>query len=72
MEGHSQKLSDFMVNEKMPQRARDALAAAVLQVKRSSGCLVTDLPMPYRLTSGSRKILYFSLGHRKLQLRLED
>ncbi len=62
LEGHSQKLSDFMVNVKMPQRARDGWPLVC------AGETVVWVPgyrpgHAYRLTPVSRKILYFSLGY---------
>lgn len=64
LEGHSQKLSDFMVNEKMPQRARErwpllCLADTVIWVPGFRPA------HPCRLTPVSRKILYFSLSHSR-------
>jgi tRNA(Ile)-lysidine synthase len=61
MDGHSQKLSDFLVNEKMPRRARDRWPMLC------SGEKVIWVPgyrpaHPYRLHAGSRKILYFALA----------
>lgn len=60
MEGHSQKLSDFLVNEKVPQRARDhwPLLCAGEAVVWVPGYRPAHA---YRLTSVSRKIVYFSL-----------
>ena len=60
MNGHSQKLSDFFVNEKLPQRARDRWSLLC------SGDIVIWIPgyrpaHPYRLRSDSKSVLYFSL-----------
>lgn len=60
MDGHSQKVSDFLVNEKMPRRARDRWPLLC------SGDTVIWIPgyrpaHPYRLTSNTRKVAYFSL-----------
>ncbi len=61
LEGHSQKLSDFMVNEKVPQRARERWPLLC------SGNEVIWVPgyrpaHPFRLTPVSRKIVYFALS----------
>jgi tRNA(Ile)-lysidine synthase len=60
MNGHSQKLSDFFVNEKLPQRARDRWPLLC------SGDIVIWIPgyrpaHPYRLRTASRSVMYFSL-----------
>jgi tRNA(Ile)-lysidine synthase len=60
MNGHSQKLSDFLVNEKLPQRARERWPLLC------SGDNVVWVPgyrpaNPYRLRSASRSVVYFSL-----------
>jgi tRNA(Ile)-lysidine synthase len=60
MNGHSQKLSDFFVNEKLPQRARERWPLLCL------GNTVIWVPgyrpaHPYRLQSASRSVMYFSL-----------
>jgi len=60
MDGHSQKLSDFFVNEKLPQRARERWPLLC------SGDIVVWVPgyrpaHPYRLRSASRSVMYFSL-----------
>jgi tRNA(Ile)-lysidine synthase len=60
MDGHSQKLSDFLVNEKMPQRARERWPLLC------SGDTVVWVPgyrpaHPYRLTASSRNVAYFAL-----------
>jgi tRNA(Ile)-lysidine synthase len=70
MDGHSQKLSDFLVNEKMPQRARDRwpLLCAEDKVVWVPGYRPAH---PYRLTSLSRKILYFSLMRPPEKARTE-
>jgi tRNA(Ile)-lysidine synthase len=61
MDGHSQKLSDFFVNEKIPQRAREHWPLLC------SGDEIIWVPgyrpaHPYRLTDETRKILYFSVS----------
>jgi len=61
MDGHSQKLSDFLVNEKMPHRARDRWPLLC------SGEMVVWVPgyrpaHPYRLTAASRSVAYFALS----------
>lgn len=60
MEGHSQKLSDFLVNEKVPQRARERwpLLCSSETVIWVPGYRPAH---PFRLTPVSRKILYLSL-----------
>ncbi|MCJ7436095.1 MAG: tRNA lysidine(34) synthetase TilS, partial [Anaerolineales bacterium] len=60
MNGHSQKLSDFFVNEKLPQRARERWPLLC------SGDTVVWVPgyrpaHPYRLRSATRSVMYFSL-----------
>ena len=60
MNGHSQKLSDFFVNEKLPQRARERWPLLC------SGDIVVWVPgyrpaHPYRLRSATRSVMYFSL-----------
>jgi tRNA(Ile)-lysidine synthase len=61
MDGHVQKLSDFMVNEKMPQRARERWPLL------ASGKDIIWVPgyhpgHPYRLTDSTRNIIYFSIS----------
>jgi len=61
LDGHSQKLSDFMVNEKMPARARERWPLLC------AGDTVIWVPgyrpaHPFRVTSASRSFLYFSLS----------
>ncbi len=61
LNGHSQKLSDFMVNEKMPQRARDHWPLLC------SGKTVIWVPgyrpaHPFRLTEVTKNIYYFSVA----------
>jgi len=60
MDGHSQKLSDFFVNEKMPKRARERwpLLCAGNDILWVPGYRLSDL---YRLTEESKKIIYISL-----------
>ncbi len=62
LDGHSQKLSDFMVNEKIPQRARDHWPLLC------SGKTIVWVPgyrpaNPFRLTESTRNILHFSVSH---------
>ncbi len=61
MDGHSQKLSDFFVNEKVPQRARDNWPLLCV------GDEIIWVPgyrpaHPYRLTTETRKVVYFSVA----------
>ncbi len=60
LEGHRQKLSDFMVNEKMPQRAREHWPLL------SAGDSIIWVPgyrpaYPFRLTESTRNVIYFSI-----------
>jgi tRNA(Ile)-lysidine synthase len=60
MEGHTQKLSDFFTNEKLPQRARERWPLLC------AGGAIAWIPgyqpaHPFRLTKASRRILYFTL-----------
>ncbi|MEW6405589.1 MAG: tRNA lysidine(34) synthetase TilS [Chloroflexota bacterium] len=60
MDGHSQKLSDFLVNEKMPQRARDRWPLLC------SGDVVVWIPgyrpaHPFRLKTASRNVIYLAV-----------
>jgi tRNA(Ile)-lysidine synthase len=62
MEGHSQKISDFFINEKLPQRARARWPLLC------SEDVVVWVPgyrpaHPFRLTAGTRNILYFAISH---------
>lgn len=62
LDGHTQKLSDFMVNEKMPQRGRDRWPLLC------SGEKVIWVPggrpaHSYRLTESTRRIVHFLLTH---------
>ena len=61
MDGHSQKLSDFFVNEKMPQRARDhwPLLCAGDEIIWVPGYRPAH---PYRLTESTKKAVYFSVS----------
>ena len=70
MEGHSQKLSDFMVNEKVPQRARDRwpLLCAGEVVVWVPGCRPAH---SFRLTPVSRKIYYLSLSRPRAKASQE-
>lgn len=66
MNGHSQKLSDFMVNEKIPQRARDHWPLLC------SGQTIIWIPgyrlaSPFRLTESTKNILHFSVARRSDQ-----
>jgi len=60
MSGHSQKLSDFFVNEKVPQRARDhwPLLCAGDEILWVPGYRSAH---PYRLKAASQKVIYFSV-----------
>jgi tRNA(Ile)-lysidine synthase len=60
MDGHSQKLSDFLVNEKMPLRAREQwpLLCVEDEILWVPGYRSAH---SYRLTSTSRSIVYFSV-----------
>jgi tRNA(Ile)-lysidine synthase len=60
LEGHRQKLSDFMVNEKMPQRAREHWPLL------SADDVIVWVPgyrpaHPFRLTESTRNVIYFSI-----------
>jgi tRNA(Ile)-lysidine synthase len=60
MDGHEMKISDFFINVKLPQRARDRWPLLCMGEK------VIWVPgyrpaHPYRLTSSTRQALYFSL-----------
>jgi len=64
MDGHSMKLSDFFINEKLPQRAREAWPLLC------SGSKVIWVPgyrpaQPYCLTGKSRQVTYFTLTRKK-------
>jgi tRNA(Ile)-lysidine synthase len=60
MDGHKQKLSDFFVNVKMPQRARDKwpLLCAGDEIIWVPGYRPAH---PYRLTDSTTSVLYFSV-----------
>ena len=60
MGGHTQKLSDFFTNAKLPQRARDRwpLLCAGDAIAWIPGFQPAD---PFRLTKASRQIVYFNL-----------
>jgi len=63
MDGHSMKLSDFFINEKLPKRARDAWPLLC------SGETVIWVPgyrpaHPFRLTEKSRQVMYFTLAKK--------
>jgi tRNA(Ile)-lysidine synthase len=60
MGGHSMKLSDFFVNEKIPQRARDRwpLLCAGDEIVWVPGYRSAH---PYRLTEATQNIVYFSM-----------
>jgi len=60
LDGHSQKLSDFFTNEKLPQRARERwpLLCAGGRIAWIPGYQPAH---PFRLTKSSRQILYFTL-----------
>jgi tRNA(Ile)-lysidine synthase len=60
MDGHEMKLSDFFINVKLPQRARDRWPLLCM------GDKVVWVPgyrpaHPCRLTEGTRQALYFSM-----------
>jgi tRNA(Ile)-lysidine synthase len=60
MAGHRQKISDFMVNEKMSQRARERWPLL------SAGDVIVWVPgyrpaHPFRLTEATRNVIYFSI-----------
>lgn len=60
MHGHTQKLSDFFTNVKLPQRARERWPLLC------AGDAIAWIPghqpaHPFRLTKASRRILYFTL-----------
>lgn len=70
MDGHSQKLSDFFVNEKIPQRAREHWPLLC------NGDEIVWVPgyrpaHPYRLTVETRKVIYFSVT-RPLEKNLDQ
>ncbi len=60
MNGHEQKISDFMVNEKMPQRAREhwPLLSAENNILWVPGYRPAH---PYRLTESTKNVVYFSI-----------
>jgi tRNA(Ile)-lysidine synthase len=63
MHGHSMKLSDFFINEKLPRRARDNWPLLC------AGDTVIWVPgyrpaHPFRLTDKSRPAMYFSLAKK--------
>ncbi|MBI3161218.1 MAG: tRNA lysidine(34) synthetase TilS [Chloroflexi bacterium] len=62
MDGHSQKLSDFFVNEKMPQRARDhwPLLCAGDDILWVPGYRPAH---PYRLAETTKRAVYFSVAN---------
>ena len=62
MDGHSQKLSDFFVNEKVPQRAREhwPLLCAGAEILWVPGYRSAH---PYRLKPATRNVIYFSVTH---------
>jgi tRNA(Ile)-lysidine synthase len=61
LDGHSQKLSDFFVNVKMPQRAREnwPLLCAGDEIIWVPGYRPSH---SYRLTEATKSVLYFSLS----------
>lgn len=60
MDGHTQKLSDFFTNEKLPQRARERYP--LLCLDESIAWVPGFQPAhQFRLTKESRRIVYFSL-----------
>lgn len=63
MEGHTMKLSDFFINEKLPQRARTSWPLLC------SGDTVIWIPgyrpaHPFRLTDKTRQAIYFNLTQK--------
>ncbi|MHB8776264.1 MAG: tRNA lysidine(34) synthetase TilS [Anaerolineales bacterium] len=62
MNGHSQKLSDFFINEKVPYRARERwpLLCAGHEIIWVPGYRLSHT---YRLTEATRNIIYFSMVH---------
>jgi tRNA(Ile)-lysidine synthase len=64
MDGHSMKLSDFFINEKLPQRARDGwpLLCADDTVIWVPGFRPAH---PFRLTDKTRQVIYFTLTQKK-------
>lgn len=66
MDGHKQKLSDFFVNVKMPQRARDKwpLLCAGDEIIWVPGY---RLAHPHRLTDSTTSVFYFSLSRAREQ-----
>jgi tRNA(Ile)-lysidine synthase len=68
MQGKSIKLSDFFVNIKLPQRARDAwpLVCSNDAVAWIPGCRLGD---PFRIHSGTRRVLRLQLLHEPDQDR---
>jgi tRNA(Ile)-lysidine synthase len=62
MDGHSQKLSDFFVNEKLPQRARDhwPLLCVDDEIIWVPGFRPAHR---HRLKETTRDVLYFSVQH---------
>ena len=63
MEGHTMKLSDFFINEKLPQRARTSWPVLC------SGDTVIWIPgyrpaHPFRLTDKTRQAIYFNLTQK--------
>ena len=68
MDGHLQKLSDFFVNEKMPQRAREHWPLLCM------GDTIIWVPgyrpaHPYRLTDLTRNVIYFSVARPLEKIR---
>jgi tRNA(Ile)-lysidine synthase len=63
MDGHTMKLSDFFINEKLPQRARNSWPLLC------SGDTVIWIPgyrpaHPFRLTDKTRQAIYFNLTQK--------
>jgi tRNA(Ile)-lysidine synthase len=64
MDGHTMKLSDFFINEKLPQRAREAWPLLC------SGEMVIWVPgyrpaHAFRLTAKTRQVAYFNLTQKQ-------
>jgi tRNA(Ile)-lysidine synthase len=60
MDGHDVKISDFFINDKLPQRARDRWPLVCMgeKVIWVPGYRPAD---PFRLTEATRQALYFSM-----------
>jgi len=67
MQGHSQKLSDIFINEKIPQRVRAGwpLLCAGKEILWVPGYRPSHL---YRLTESTQRIIYFSITRPREKL----